>query len=193
MRYDGDHKTTIFCGSSPDEWRSGGGLEPVERGVPLSPSSLDFEGFEEVEGVQGRSFACHTLLATQTVVCPPSPRVSLPHPSSSSPPVSGGERCEVLGAMVRNLSTLCLEFLRRIYGFEYSPGVMDFIIAALRESSQRQYESVWRSFPKFLLTQRYQRLSLDFNLRWLVLLGTSTSEGVAAKNSTLNSSYLVKS
>ena len=142
----------------------------MERGLPLSPSSLDFEGFEEAQGVQWGGSGGSSVLATQTVVSPPSPGVESPLPPSGASPVPDSEGYRVLWAMVRDLKASRVDILRRAYGFLYSREAVDFIVSALRESSLRQYESIWKSFQRFCLTQRDRLISLDLVLRFLVFV-----------------------
>ena len=47
---------------------------------------------------------------------------------------------------------------------------MDFIISALRASSLRQYESVWKAFQRFCISQRDLVFNLDLVLRFLVFV-----------------------
>ena len=87
MRYDGEHKVTIVCGAGSDEPGSGGGLpgsrlESVGCGLPLSPVTPDFEGFEEGERVQRGGAAGRPFLVPQAMVHTPPPQLAV----SQTPP-----------------------------------------------------------------------------------------------------------
>ena len=69
-----------------------------------------------------------------------------------------------------DLKTSRVDFLRHIHGSEFCREVVDFVVEALRESSLRQYESVWKQFQRFILTQRDRRMSRDLVLRFLVFV-----------------------
>ena len=63
-----------------------------------------------------------------------------------------------------------MDFLRHFHGSEFYREVVDFVVEALMESSLRQYESVWKQFHCFVLTQSDRNISRDLVLRFLVFV-----------------------
>ena len=143
-----------------------GVVEGVQRGG-LNGSSLLASQTTVIPHLSNHGFA------SQTAVLPLKPRfVPLLHesiflyPLPSSSPGSGGERGRVLWTMVRDFKASRVEFWRRAYGFVDSGQPVDLVVWALRESSLRHYESIWKAFQRFSLTQRDKHVSLDLVLRF---------------------------
>ena len=145
-------------------------LEPVAIGVPVSPNSLDLEGFGETDRIPRRGCSGGSLLASPVVVCPSSPTSSLPCSSSLTSTVASGQLFEGLRSHLCNREVTRLAFLRYAYERLYSGEVLDFLLSALRSSSYRQYESVWRSFQSFCIRQSPLVINLDLVLRFLVFV-----------------------
>ena len=176
MRYDGKRKIVVVRSTSSDAWGSGGGLsvgglEPVGVDLPVSSNSLDFEGFGETERVPRRGHPGCPVLAAPDVVPLPSPQVSSPLPSSSSSTISDRQRFEDLRSLLCDIQTSRLDFLRVAYtGRDYSGATIDFLLSSLRDSSYRQYQSVWRAFQGFCIRESPLNVNVDLVLRFLISL-----------------------
>ena len=177
VRYDGKRKIVVVCSTSSDVW--GGGcrlspsrLEPVAVRLPVSSDPLDFEGFGETERVPRRGHPGCPVLAAPAMVLDSASRGSLPSPPSSSNIESDSQRFESLCSRLCNFQVTRLDFLREAYSGCFSGAVIDFLLSSLRDSSYRQYESVWRAFQRFCARESPLCINLDLVLRFLLFLFT---------------------
>ena len=130
-----------------------GKLGQVGSSLSFPPSSSSFKGHQSPNPLQGEGGVACTLVARQTLVSSssgPVPSTSgVPRPDPSSE--SEGQR--VLCPVLLDLQASYLDFLRRSWNLKFDEEVANALCSALRESSYRQYSSVWKKFQCFVISR----------------------------------------
>ena len=130
-----------------------GKLGQVGSSLSFPPSSSSFKSHQSPNPLQGEGGVACTLVARQTLVSSssgPVPSTSgVPRPDPSSE--SEGQR--VLCPVLLDLQASYLDFLRRSWNLKFDEEVANALCSALRESSYRQYSSVWKKFQCFVISR----------------------------------------
>ena len=157
-------------GRSDGDRLSSSRLEPVEDGVYLSSSSTGFSGFGQTRVLRGRSGSRNTRLASQTLVFETEKTLSQVFSVHRTGSHSKGWREPFLRAALLDRELSCLDFLRLVHGQQVSPGVLSYLLSYLRNSSSRQYKSVWKKFRSFIMDKNYKDIDFYVVARFCVFL-----------------------
>ena len=144
------------------------GLEPMELDIHLSPDSPDFSGFGSPGTIQGRGSPSGSLVAKSGLVPEPGFQFQEGTQNTQSSSVPGSERDNCLRAAIGDRSITRLDFLRLAYGGAWSDEVADYLIASVRVSTQRQYQSVWVKFQDYFRELNPSVVDLNFVFEFLI-------------------------
>ena len=166
----GSLRLSDFDGGSLVDRRSESGLERVEGGVPFSPHSFDFSGFDQASPVPWRGVDDSTLVAQPGMVS----NARRPSQEVSQDPAAGvdpnSQRSADLRTALLDRCTTRLAFLKLAYGGAWSQKVVDYLTTSLRPSTDRQYQSVWSKFQDFVILRQPLVIDLDFIFSFLIFI-----------------------
>ena len=128
-------------------------LESVEESVPVSSSQASFEGFMENGDISRlRSDYLSNISSGNVVDSLDENHQRSPSPESASSAVGPGDKSRGLSRLVKKLNRL--QFLRIAYQKFLSVEVTSSLIAAFRNSSNKQWQYAWKKFQTFLTQKR---------------------------------------
>ena len=175
LRHEGESQTPSVCDTLPrsncgGEGRIESGLEQIQQPVPVPSDEFDFEGFDPAVSVPGRSRADSTLLAKQPVVPSTSAAVCQPQAIVQPGSVPASARQGSLRLLLADPKPSRLVFLKSLCFHEYSSRAQDLITSHVRDSSNRQYQSSWRSFVNYVRKTKPKEITKSFMADYLVYL-----------------------
>ena len=173
VRYPVQQQVPSLCvtdsdGGSSSNGRSEDGLESVGGGLSVSPLPTDFIGFGPPQQVSGQSHPYSPVVAQTALVPTPASNGQDFHQAPTTSAISDREWLESLRALLCDFSSSRLDFLKFAYRRSSTPIVVDYLTSALRTSTYRQYESVWRKFKSYVRDMQPSTIDLNFVMSFLI-------------------------
>ena len=151
------------------------GVEQVAASVPVPSTLHSAEGAFEASELSGSSSPDSPEVGRKSVVSSP-PRVESGRgPVARRDSVAVGPGPEALRFLLSDPPPSLMDFQKLVLGREFSEENVPFITGHLRESSKRQFNSVWQSWLLYCRREQPAVIDRDFllsYLRYLFLRGS---------------------
>ena len=142
----------------------------MEDHISVSSDTPDFEGFDETDFVPRRSIPGGSTLAPEPLVYNVTRDESLLLISSVSSPVPDNSREHLFRSLFIEPRPTRVDFLRQVFESRHSKEIANLLVQKLRQSSMRQYQTVWTSFLTFLHKSQPTTMNDNVVLEYLTSL-----------------------
>ena len=146
------------------------GLEPMAENLPLSSLQHLAEGSREAEVVSGHGCPGGSSVGQQQLVPSPEGIESDGEMLFQSQVVPRGTRKDYLRRLISDDPPSYVDFLALVYSRCYGPDVVSYLLKSHRETTLRQYNSVWQQWIGFLKTQNPSDVTQNTFLSFLAYI-----------------------
>ena len=126
------------------------GLEPLGENLSISTLQHTIEGAGEASVVQRNSPPGSPQVDQQLLVPPVAGTSTGDGPDGEPPPFTRGTRKDHLRRLLSDDPPSYVDFLSLAYSRLYHPDIVNVLIKAHRESTSRQYNSIWKQWLSYL-------------------------------------------